>query len=263
MEYTDLERTVLQYVVSMGMCDAESLGLIFSKVMKHFEEEEALPEEVKTQLAQRSLDDSIELINTRIHELGFAIQKAHSQDNNQLFYIYVNIVNDSVSKLFTSYTPKEIDVLKKLIEKIVSDNDRNHESFVVSSTDAMAICAKFAQLTATQSQLLLNKLVNDGWLNYSRRGKYRLSLRSITELKRDLIEKFGLKSASDNAGYISLCHGCKEIVTEGVRCNNLDCYIRFHRHCMNNYLTAKGYDCANEQCSVNWDQSEPALVGEL
>ncbi|CCH41650.1 Non-structural maintenance of chromosomes element 1 [Wickerhamomyces ciferrii] len=257
-EYTDIERSVVQYLVSVGTAREEVLVTIHDKLKKGFEEELGEDHE----LLKRPLETSIDLINDKLHLLGYQIDKIRSQDTRELYFVYVNTVSDAPSKISTNHSPKEIDIIKKIIDFIITESE--DESYVISSSQAIRICSTAALLTASESEHFLKQLVDEGWLNRSSKGRYSLSIRTLSELKRFLVDQYGVRSNKNPDGQINLCKGCNEIVTVGLRCFEESCYIKFHKECQLHYFRAKGSNCPNENCEVDWmnEEQRPLPVGE-
>ena len=84
-------------------------------------------------------------------------------------------------------------------------------------------------LTQLQADKVMGSLVEQGWLERSRKDFYSLSPRALMELRGWLIETYN-EEDSDNEGdagrhqKIKTCHACKEIVTTVCffQCSNAD-----------------------------------------
>jgi len=117
-----------------------------------------------------------------------------------------------------------------------------------------------AGLTMKEAESTLAQFVFEGWLELSPAGFYSLSPRAIAELQRYLIDTYNLP---DEEGVIlekvKSCHGCKELVTIGLRCDNSDCPIRFHDGCAERlWRVNKSRKCPS--CGGNWSGGK--YVGE-
>ena len=115
-------------------------------------------------------------------------------------------------------------------------------------------------LTMKEAESTLAQFISEGWLELSPAGFYSLSPRSIAELQRYLIDTYNL---ADEEGIIvekvKSCHGCKELVTVGLRCDNSDCPIRFHDGCAERlWRVNKSRKCPS--CGGDWSGGK--YVGE-
>lgn len=258
--YTDAEKALLQYIISVGSVKEEDLKSLYTKLKESETPHQQIALEDIPGFKERKLDDAVENINDRLHLLGYEVTKSKSQDTQEMYYVYINTVTDTPSKISTPHSAKEIDVIKKIIEKIIVECE--DESFVITNTDALRICSSAAQMSASEGENFLKRVVDEGWLDRSSKGRYSLSIRALAELKKTLIDQYGVRSAENSEGQITLCKGCNEIVTNGVRCFSDPCFIKFHTGCQNHYFRANGTKCPNESCTVNWAEDTPRPVGE-
>lgn len=258
--YTDAEKALLQYIISLGSVREEDLSRIYTKLKECETPHQEIALENIPGFKERKLDETIEKINDRLHLLGYEVTKSKSQETQELYYVYINTVSDAPSKISTTHSPKEIDVIKKIIEKIIVECE--DESFVITNSDALRICSSAAQMSASEGEHFLKQLVDEGWFNRSKKGRYSLSIRALAELKRTLIDQYGVRSEDNAEGQVTLCKGCNEIVTNGVRCFSNPCFIKFHTQCQNHYFRAKGTKCPNASCTVDWSKDTPRPVGE-
>lgn len=259
--YTDLERTTLQFIISVGAIKEEVLNLsLHNKIKKEETQQTEVPLTREQEIMEnRSLETSIDLINTKLHKIGYRIVKINSQVSNEPYFVYVNTISDDPAKISMSRTPKEINVIKKMINYIICDAE--DESFSISGKDALTYCNHEGFTTIYATQFLQN-LVNEGWFNYVHSGKYYLSIRSLAELKPMLIKKYGIKTLEpDTDGLLNACSGCHNLVTIGVRCNNDVCNVRFHKYCQEYYARANGFGCPNPNCNYDWSSATPGSVG--
>jgi hypothetical protein len=271
--YTDVERALLQYIISSGPVKEEYLVVnVHNKLKKGIleaengpaaegdEEEAALTPEQEI-LLNRTLEASIDLINNKLRDLGYKITKTISQISAEPYYVYVNTLPDEPAKVSISRSAKEISIVKKMIDYIVSESE--NEGFLIPMRDALKFCS-YEGYSGPAGLQFLQSLVNEGWMNVTKKGDYTLSLRALAELKPMLIEKYGVKTlegSNDDGGVLNVCVGCRDLVTIGLRCHNEDCNARFHKHCHAYYARANGAQCPNADCDVDWSVAGPLIVG--
>ncbi|KAH3679955.1 hypothetical protein WICMUC_000698 [Wickerhamomyces mucosus] len=256
--YTNVERALLQYAMSLGVVSEEKLILFHAKSKELIKQKDDQDEQ-EAIAQERSLDHAIDLINQKLYPLDYKIAKVLNQEKGDSYYVYCNTSEDKPSTAATQFTTAEIDVIKKLIDFIITEGGIN-ESYVIGSSNAIKkVSSSITSYTASQSQQFLDKLVNSGWFNLSQNGKYSLSLKTLTELKSTLIEKY---SKREEGGLIDICLGCKDIVTVGVRCPNQTCHIRLHEACENNYSRARRDQGRVCPCGNDWSENDLLPVGE-
>lgn len=150
-----------------------------SVVSDESESDESESEEMEESEAFQA---SITSINHSLHELGFVIKKFYDSDTEELYYTFINTSHDEVSKLMTLYSPKDIQLINKVIETIYK-----RESKMIDETDLSNVIHRATEgsYTRIDSVKLLSSLVEDKWLNVSG-GEYQLSGRLLAELGETL-----------------------------------------------------------------------------
>ena len=108
-------------------------------------------------------------------------------------------------------------------------NTRKHEVMAVTSMQAISL-AKTGDRRATQNgneaqgsggqgltlkeaEKVLRLLVEEGWLEKSRKGYYSLTPRALMELRGWLIETYNDEEDEESIIKIKSCHACKETIT--------------------------------------------------
>jgi hypothetical protein len=254
--YSDIERALLQFLVATSPCSHEYLVAVHHKFRAEYENP-SLPEEEQKDIRERDLDTSIELINSKIHPLGFEVTHARSQVRNEVFYVYVNTQADLASQSATKFSKSEIEVVKGMIEAIFTDPE---ESYHVSSTQVIRLCQGEGK-TASQAEHFMRELISAGWFDKDH-GHLTLSIRALAELRRHLIDEFGVKSRDTPAAFVSICHGCKGIVTKGVRCGE-GCWIRFHNTCKDDFDRTRRNEGDLHKCPGCEKQWEAVPIGRV
>ena len=141
-----------------------------------------------------------------------------------------------MSQIATSYSADEIGFLKRVLDAMFETyNTQRREIMAVTSIQAIQLAKPSAEnrretqngsetqgsvglgLTMIQSEKMLKSLVDEGWLEKSRKGFYSLSPRALMELRGWLIETYNDDEDEEEIGNrvlkIKLCYACKEIIT--------------------------------------------------
>lgn len=257
--YSDIERATLQFIINTHPVSHGYLVEIQRKFRKEYENE-TIAQEVLEELRERELDVTIELINSKLHHLGFEIAHTRSQTSAEIFYNYINTHNDLVSHSATGFTKPEIEIIKGMIESIMVDSE---ETFHVSSTQVMSLGRREGK-TASHSEQFMRQLVSAGWFDMNR-GHLTLGIRSLTELKRQLIDMYGIKGKDSPDGLVLMCYGCKSILTKGQRSSNCveNCWVRFHNNCRDDYIRSRRNDQDAASCPECGNLWETAHVGKV
>ena len=114
-------------------------------------------------------------------------------------------------------------------------------------------------LTQEQAERTLEGLVVEGWLERSKEGWFTLSSRALMELRGWLVETYNDSDDPAEWQRIKFCEACKEIVTVGQRCQNMECNVRLHDICQTAFWASRpSKRCPS--CETPWDGK--AFVGQ-
>ncbi|EEP77693.1 predicted protein [Uncinocarpus reesii 1704] len=160
----------------------------------------------------------------------------HQTDQTRV-YALVNVTSDPLMQLATTYTADEIAYVKRLLDAMFETNNTiREEAMVVSSMKAVQLAkatgnnsrresqsatqaAASQPLTMREAEDMLKRLVEEGWLEKSRKGNYSLTPRALMELKTWLIESYnddedgGELDNEQRHDKIKTCFACKELIT--------------------------------------------------
>lgn len=197
------------------------------------ETKEILPEDI----TEADFNSYISAANTRISPFDLEIRSTFHQTTRQRTYALINSTSDPIIQLATVHTAEEISFLKRVLDAMFETyNTPRHEVMAITSMQAMRLHkpsdterretqngtetqgSAGQGLKMVEAEKMLKTLVEEGWLEKSRKGFYSLSPRSLMELRGWLIEAY---NDVDNEGdedeertpRIKQCAACKEIVT--------------------------------------------------
>ncbi|CAL1531072.1 unnamed protein product [Lymnaea stagnalis] len=216
-----------------------SRGILNAKEVKNLRQEIGVHAE--------SNDDLIRFVqaaNEAIAPFNLEIRKGVQEDDGAHFYCLVNTVETSLTRLSSTYTPNELELFKKLVEKIVDTDDGKMGSLAaLSLTDKLD-----KKMGKEEGQDFFNRLERDKWIKKDTDGKISLSVRSILELEQYLKDMY--------PEFIKLCNICSKICLLGETCAN--CGIKLHLKCANNLFSKQGSEkkCPARDCSATWGSIE-------
>ena len=149
-------------------------------------------------------------------------------------YALVNTTSDPLSQLATTYTADEIAFIKRLLDSMFeTNNTRRAEAMVVSGMQAMQLAKASSgdaarresstqqtqggaaqSLSMSQAEIIMQQLVEEGWLEKSRKGFYSLSPRGVMELRGWLVATYNDEiDEGRRANKIKFCAACRDIIT--------------------------------------------------
>lgn len=202
----------------------------------------------------------------------YEIRSTEHQVSKDRIYAFVNSTSDPLTQLATIRTPDELSYIKRLLDAMFEKyNSPRAEVMGVTSMQALKEARAPRQdrqivadggdtqaavdkgLTNTQAERLLASIVAEGWFERSKEGWYTLSARALLELRSWLIATYNDPDLEDGEWQrIKNCEACKNIITIGQRCSELDCNIRLHDICHSAYWkTRREKKCP--RCETEWD----------
>lgn len=148
-------------------------------------------------------------------------------------YALVNTTSDPLTQLATTYTADEIAFVKRILDYMfTTKNDRLCEGMVILPTQAIQLARASSgdanrrqsgnadsqqpqggavnSLSMTQAETMLQRLIQEGWLEKSRKGYCSLTPRALMELRGWLVSTYNDESGRQR---IKFCDACKDIMT--------------------------------------------------
>ncbi|KAK8192512.1 hypothetical protein M8818_007682 [Zalaria obscura] len=228
----------------------------------------------------------IAAINASLSPLDYEIRSTRDQKDRSavLIWALVNTTSDGLTQLATTYSADEIAFVKRVLDAMFeTNNTARAEIMAVTGMQALKLHraaggVRAAQvdgdgeqtqgsagqgLTMAAAERVLASLVQEGWFERSKSGFYSLSPRALMELRGWLIETYNEPAGEEEDEVevvrIRVCQACREIVTVGQRCPNMDCGCRLHDFCTRNIFRVEGAERC-PLCKTAWDDQHP--VGE-
>lgn len=147
----------------------------------------------------------------------------------------MNTTSDPFTQLATTYSPDEIAFVKRLLDAMFeTNNTRISEAMVVSGMQAMQLARVSSadagvrrresmgtgtqggaaqSLTMSQAETVMQQLVDEGWMEKSRKGFYGLSPRGLMELRGWLIATYNDEMDDGGRAKVKFCAACRDIIT--------------------------------------------------
>lgn len=204
--------------------------------------------------------------------LDYEVRNTLHQQTKDRIYALVNSISDPLTQMATTRTSDEVFYIKRLLDVIFDTNNKqSKEVMAITSMQALgqrkpsnrreseegSQLAVDKGLTGTEAESLLAGLVQEKWFEHSKDGYYTLSPRALMELRSWLVETYN--DDEDDWQRIKFCFACKDIVTVGQRCADLDCNVRLHNICEAAYWNSRpSKKCP--KCERPWEGKQ--YVGE-
>ncbi|KAJ5537759.1 hypothetical protein N7494_007238 [Penicillium frequentans] len=285
--YDDSNRAFLQAFMGRSSMTFEEAQPVLAAIFTAQKEENVDPNDV----TQEHLSSYIDAANTAISPFDLEIRsllhqtpKQADQENNDSpptrVYALVNTTCDPLTQLATTYSADEIAFVKRLLDFMFdTNNTRICEGMVITPMQSLNLRSSAEanrrrstnatqqtqggatqSLTITQAENMMKHLVEEGWLEKSRKDFFSLTPRALMELRGWLISEYNDEMESGRRmNRIKFCSACKDLITVGQRCEDRDCLGRLHDHCMRSFFRMQ----RAEQCPVcKKDWPGDKFVGE-
>ncbi|PIK44912.1 putative non-structural maintenance of chromosomes element 1-like [Apostichopus japonicus] len=161
----------------------------------------------------------------------------------------VQTAETEVGKLATDYHPKELELFKEIVGKIVTSEEGE-----ASSTECLNLADSLdRRISKDDAQTAIKKFVEERWLYMDEEGQISLAARGILEL-----EMFMKESYSD---FISICYLCQDLVVKGQLCDACG-KVKLHYFCCSATVPNQpNPKCPS--CEKAWRHQIPRLNGGI
>ncbi|KAL0944326.1 DNA repair protein [Colletotrichum truncatum] len=277
--YNDGNRAFLQAFLARGTLTFEEAQPILANIFT-IEAEDGEPV-APEQVTRDDFDSYVQAAAEGVSFFDYEIRSIIHQVTKKRIYALVNTASDPMTQLATTFNAEQISFTKRLLDAMFETyNSQRMEVMAITDMQAIKLARPSRQninndengeMAQTQSvadkglkhsevEDMLVNLMSQGWLEKSKDGFYTLSPRSLLELRAMLIDSYNdPDAAAEEWQRIKFCEACKEVVTIGQRCSNVDCNARLHDTCQEAYWrTQRSRKCP--RCSREWDGK--LFVGE-
>ncbi|KAJ5454161.1 uncharacterized protein N7458_005117 [Penicillium daleae] len=284
--YNDSNRAFLQAFMARSTMTFEEAQPVLAAILSAHQGGSVDPEHI----TQEDLSAFVDAANSAISPFDLEIRTSRRQDPKEthqdathtapvLVYALVNTTSDPLTQLATTYSADEIAFVKRVLDFMFdTNNTRRCEGMTITSMQAVQLAkvggdrrgstnvdtqqgegGAAQNLTMQQAQDMIKALMQEGWLEKSRKGYFSLSPRALMELRGWLVSMYNEEEDGRVAHRIKFCAACKDIITVGQRCDDRDCLGRLHDHCVRNFFRMQ----KAEKCPVcKEDWSGEKFVGE-
>ncbi|KAI8065978.1 Nse1 non-SMC component of SMC5-6 complex-domain-containing protein [Thamnidium elegans] len=239
-QYNDSHRLFVQGMLTKRIITEPEAKQLYDQVL----EATSLPNNVEYEMF-------ISEINKELVELDYALRICHDEREGEPYLTFVNAKQDPMTEDATTFKPAEISYCRELFDAIIN---ADNEDFAISATQALNLGSKITpvKLTQRESQELLNKLVQDKWIAFERKGVYYIDTRALAELQHYFREEYGEA--------VKECTICLDIITMGESCSVRQCPVRIHKYCADKQFRNTPQPLC-PQCGSRWSRDKVFGLG--
>ena len=200
----------------------------------------------------------------------YEITTTQHQLTKTRYWAIINSNSDPTTQFATIHTPEELGFIQRMLHAMFETyNTKRRDVMAVSSMQALKkeiikpgnqALAEGTQvadkgLTQQEAERCLGVLVSEGWFELSKESYYTLTPRALMELRSWLVSTFNDPDDEEDGQRIKNCEACKEIITTGQRCAELECPVRLHDVCQEAYWNSRKNDKC-PKCKTPWVQDK-------
>lgn len=260
----------LQAIMARGSLTFEEARPIIAAI-READGEDVRPDQV----TEEDFHDYIDKASQAASLFDFEIRSVVHQVTRERVYAFVNTASDPQTQLATTFSPDELSFIKRLFDAMFETyNTPRTEIMAITELQAMKLArpsnrrpspvdgAEATQpvdrgLKHSEVENVMASLLVGGWLELSRDAYYSLSPRALLELRPWLLETYN--DEGEEWQRIKLCEACKELITVGLKCEELTCLFRIHDSCSAAFWRVRS-DSNCPKCSTPWSGGK--YVGE-
>lgn len=278
--WTNVHRAFLQALMSRGSLTLEEARPILSTI-HNAEQRNGTHGAGIDGIGLHDMEAIVGMIREAISPLDYDIKKHRHQTTKEDVWAFININSDLSTQLATTHTADEMSFIKRLLDAIFDTYNtprielmsvtgdqarklsrplRNRSSLAGDGEPVTSQAATDKGLKHSEVDALMTSLTEEGWLEKSPAGFYSPAPRALLELWSWMIDSYNDPDADANEWQrIKHCEACKDVVTVGQRCSNLDCNVRLHDICQEAFWRSRR-DKQCPRCDTLWEGKY--LVGE-
>ncbi|KAH8601599.1 Nse1 non-SMC component of SMC5-6 complex-domain-containing protein [Bisporella sp. PMI_857] len=254
--YNNGNRAFLQAVMARGTITMKEGQLLLAEIFSIQEGRRVDADNVTSQ----DFATYIAAANSALSPFDYEISSAQHQLTKTRIWAVTNLQSDAMTQLATTHSPEEIGYIKRVLDAMFETyNTKRREVMAITSMQALKKevvkprredveegMQEGRGLTVQEAEKCLGQLVGEGWLELSRDSYYSLTPRALMELRGWLVATYNSNEEEEEEGgqKIKFCEACKEIVTIGQRCAEVECPMRLHDVCLGAFWKSK----PNKQC---------------
>ncbi|XP_015784731.1 non-structural maintenance of chromosomes element 1 homolog [Tetranychus urticae] len=214
--------------MSVKLKDKEKAFLQLMMRSKSLVKDQALNLCLKMELASndKELDSLIRKVNKQIKEFRFEIRKFIDEESGNVHFVFINLIDNHISRLSTLYTKAQLEYFKKVISAIVLS-----PCGYVDYNKALNLTSQLVdhnvKLRVSEADEMLKHWNQEKYLA-TKKDQFNicLGIRSLTELDVYLKDHF--------PNNVTSCDMCKSICIQGTNCPHLG--VKLHAHCADKYF---------------------------
>ena len=162
------------------------------------------------------LSQLVTKVNRNIRRFNLQISRGPTETDGTVYYALINTADNEITRLSNHWSQKELLYFRRLVSAIIESRNGT-----ISSTKALNTGREDdLKFTMTSAESLINKWVEQKWLEEINDGSLAIGVRTLLEMNVYIREYFEVQD----------CFRCKTLCIRGSNC--VSCDIKLHFHCV-------------------------------
>ncbi|KIL93470.1 hypothetical protein FAVG1_03451 [Fusarium avenaceum] len=269
--FSHSDRAFLQAILARGTITFDEARPILAAIFNASRSQDEDKDEIRRdQITEEHFQNAIDKASEAATLFDYEIRTTAHQVTKRRIWALVNTTSDPQTQLATTYNPEELAFIKRVLDAMFEKfNTPRMEVMAITEMQAIKLARPSRQesqvdvetqtqttpekgLKHSEVEAVLAGLVEGGWFEKSNEGFYTLSPRALLELRPWLIETYNDPDLGPRDWQrIKTCEACKDLVTMGLRCVEVECTFRLHEVCEEAFWrTRREKKCP--RCSTDW-----------
>ncbi|UJR31511.1 hypothetical protein I4U23_019000 [Adineta vaga] len=242
----DYHKQLIQYFLHDGAYNEHELIDLLNNLRDRYDLQIKVKDEIRT-----FNEGYLPLMNKHLNQYGIEIKQVTSEENeNDIYFVCIQNFKPQFVKMDSSYTEKEAAIFEKLLELVVT----NDEKCITTREVFESILANDLKMTQKEFGETMARFHRDKWIESGPNNTIILHARAILEMQTFIMDVF--------RNYVSNCQNCRRLLIRGLVCSNSSCDVHMHRSCAARYFLRLShatnkktvYPCPS--CKQEWNKDD-------
>jgi len=240
----DHHKQLIQYFLHDGALNQTELIDLIVAIRDRYDLKIKANDEVRT-----FINVFLPAINKQTSQYGIEIKQVISEEHeNDVYFVCTQNFKPQFVKMDMSYTEKEAAVYEKLLELVITSDEKS----VAPRTVFEAILANDLKMTQKEFSETMARFHRDKWIESGPDNTVILHARTLLEMQAFITDLY--------QDFIYNCQICTRLLLRGFACSNNSCDIHMHRSCGARYFLnlhnnkKTSYPCPT--CKHEWNKDD-------
>ncbi|CAF1118551.1 unnamed protein product [Rotaria sordida] len=250
----DYHKQLIQYFLRDGAYNEKEMIDLLNALRDRYKLKITIKDEIRT-----FTNVFLPLINKHINQYGIEIKQVTSEEyENNIYFVCIQNFKPQFVKMDCSYTEKEAAVFEKLLELVITNDDK----CVAPREVFEGILANDLKMTQKEFGEIMARFHRDKWIESGSDNTVILHARAILEMQSFIMDTY--------RDFIYNCQICTRLLIRGLICSNSSCDVHIHRSCAARYFHRLSNSTSNSTtkktaypcpvCKQEWNKDDVVSI---